>query len=139
MRCTSLLALVVAAACARPPQAITPPQPGLFGPSSQPVLLPPRFGEPGLPRNDAEWRAVGREAAVLLSQYVAINTTNPPGNELKTAEWLKAVLALPEFRNRVSSMGASVIGGTPEQFAQFMRVEAEKWGNLIRENKIVAE
>ncbi len=93
MRRTPLLALVVAAACARPPQAITPAQPGLFGPSSQPVLLPPRFGEPGLPRNDAGWRAVGREAAALLSQYVAINTTNPPGNELKTAEWLKAVLA----------------------------------------------
>src|SRR5207244_2567090 len=38
-------------------------------------------------------RAVGREAATLLSQYVAINTTNPPGNELLTARWLKAVLA----------------------------------------------
>src|SRR5437899_2002669 len=41
----------------------------------------------------AQWRAVGREAATLLSQYVAINTTNPPGNELGTARWLKAVLA----------------------------------------------
>jgi acetylornithine deacetylase/succinyl-diaminopimelate desuccinylase-like protein len=93
VRRTPLLALVVAAACARPPQAIAPAQPGLFGPSTQPVLLPPRFGEPGLPRTDAEWRGVGREAAALLSQYVAINTTNPPGNELKTAEWLRAVLA----------------------------------------------
>src|SRR5207244_5411882 len=38
-------------------------------------------------------RVVGREAATLLSQYVAINTTNPPGNELKTAQWRTAVLA----------------------------------------------
>src|SRR6266853_467922 len=45
------------------------------------------------PCTDAQWRAVGREAATLLSQYVAINTTNPPGNELQTAHWLKAVLA----------------------------------------------
>ena len=92
MRCSLFLVSLLAVACARPPQAIAP-QPGLLGPSSQPVFLPPRFGEPVVPRSDAEWRAVGREAAALLSQYVAINTTNPPGNELKTAEWLKAVLA----------------------------------------------
>jgi acetylornithine deacetylase/succinyl-diaminopimelate desuccinylase-like protein len=36
---------------------------------------------------------VGREVATLLSQYVAINTTNPPGNEFVAADWLTAVLA----------------------------------------------
>jgi len=93
LRFVPILALVLGAACARPPRASAPPQPGLFGPSSQPVLLPPRQFEPDVPHTDAQWRAVGREAAALLSQYVAINTTNPPGNELKTATWLKAVLA----------------------------------------------
>src|SRR5436309_8089189 len=93
VRLVPLLALAMGAACARPPRAAAPPQPGLFGPSSQPVLLPPRQFEPDVPRTDAQWRAVGREAAALLSQYVAINTTNPPGNELQTANWLKAVLA----------------------------------------------
>src|SRR5256884_2438553 len=93
VRLVPLLALAMGAACARPPPAAAPPQPGLFGPSSQPVLLPPRQFEPDVPRTDAQWRAVGREAAALLSQYVAINTTNPPGNELQTANWLKAVLA----------------------------------------------
>src|SRR5437667_136911 len=93
VRLVPLLALAMGAACARPPRAAAPPQPGLFGPSSQPVLLPPRQFEPDVPRTNAQWRAVGREAAALLSQYVAINTTNPPGNELQTAHWLKAVLA----------------------------------------------
>src|SRR5438874_450462 len=93
VRLVPLLALALVVACARPPRAAAPPQPGLFGPSSQPVLLPPRQFEPDVPRTDAQWRAVGREAAALLSQYVAINTTNPPGNELQTANWLKAVLA----------------------------------------------
>src|SRR2546421_3875377 len=69
------------------------PQPGLSGSSSQPVRLPPRVFEPEVPKTDEQWRALGREAAALLSQYVAINTTNPPGNELQTAQWLKAVLA----------------------------------------------
>ena len=92
MRFVPLFALALVVACAHPPRAAAP-QPGLFGPSSQPVLLPPRRFEPDVPRTDAEWRAVGREATALLSQYVAINTTNPPGNELQTANWLKAVLA----------------------------------------------
>lgn len=33
------------------------------------------------------------EGARLLSEYLRINTTNPPGNELATARWLKATLA----------------------------------------------
>src|SRR5438552_15054173 len=93
VRLVPLLALAMGAAGAPPPRAASRPQPGLFGPSSQPVLLPPRQFGPDVPRTDAQWRAVGREAAALLSQYVAINTTSPPGNELQTANWLKAVLA----------------------------------------------
>jgi acetylornithine deacetylase/succinyl-diaminopimelate desuccinylase-like protein len=33
------------------------------------------------------------ETARLLSEYIRINTSNPPGNELATARWLQAVLA----------------------------------------------
>jgi acetylornithine deacetylase/succinyl-diaminopimelate desuccinylase-like protein len=33
------------------------------------------------------------ETAQLLSEYLRINTSNPPGNELATARWLKDVLA----------------------------------------------
>jgi acetylornithine deacetylase/succinyl-diaminopimelate desuccinylase-like protein len=33
------------------------------------------------------------ETAQLLSQYLRINTSNPPGNELATARWLRDVLA----------------------------------------------
>ena len=52
---------------------------------------------------------------------------------------VNAVLALPEVRDRVASLGASVVGGTPEQFAQFMHDEATKWGRLIRDHKIAAD
>jgi acetylornithine deacetylase/succinyl-diaminopimelate desuccinylase-like protein len=44
------------------------------------------------PRGDAEWSALGDEAAALLSQYLRINTTNPPGNEIHAARWLAGVL-----------------------------------------------
>jgi acetylornithine deacetylase/succinyl-diaminopimelate desuccinylase-like protein len=42
----------------------------------------------------AQSSAISRdEAARRLSEYLQINTTNPPGNELATARWLKDVLA----------------------------------------------
>lgn len=39
-----------------------------------------------------DWDQVGEEAATLLSRYVQIDTTNPPGNELAAAEFLAGLL-----------------------------------------------
>jgi acetylornithine deacetylase/succinyl-diaminopimelate desuccinylase-like protein len=52
----------------------------------------------GLPAGSARAQIVDYdrlrdETAQLLSQYLRINTSNPPGNELATARWLKDVLA----------------------------------------------
>ena len=83
------------AACAPAPRATPPaaPPPVPGGPSLPAVALPPHVLLPAVPQTDEQWRALGREAAALVSQYVAINTTNPPGHELETATWLRAVLA----------------------------------------------
>src|ERR1044071_323285 len=35
------------------------------------------------------WRDVEQEAVALLSRYVQIDTTNPPGNEIKAAQFFK--------------------------------------------------
>ncbi len=39
-----------------------------------------------------EWNSVEREATELLSRYLQINTTNPPGNETEGAKFLKEIL-----------------------------------------------
>ena len=44
-----------------------------------------------------------------------------------------AILAEPALRDLLTSQGAFVRGGTPEDFARFARAEAEKWGRLVRE------
>src|SRR5256886_10032967 len=80
-------ALVVVACAHR----VVPP---LAGGSSAPVMeLPQRVALITAPRGPDEWKALGNEAAQLLSQYLRINTTNPAGNERRTADWLAAVLA----------------------------------------------
>jgi acetylornithine deacetylase/succinyl-diaminopimelate desuccinylase-like protein len=39
-----------------------------------------------------DWDAVARESQTVLAQYLRINTTNPPGNELAAARFLKGIL-----------------------------------------------
>ena len=38
-----------------------------------------------------DWKALENEAALLLSSYIQVDTTNPPGNEIKAAQFLKAI------------------------------------------------
>jgi acetylornithine deacetylase/succinyl-diaminopimelate desuccinylase-like protein len=44
------------------------------------------------PARPVDWAAIQREGVEVLRQYLRINTTNPPGNELETARFLKAIL-----------------------------------------------
>src|SRR5256714_12595861 len=75
--------------------------PPLAGPSSAPVLVPPARVALLTAPGDAEWEALGDEAPGLLSQYLRINTTNPPGNEIAAAHWLADVLRRDGIESRI--------------------------------------
>ncbi|MGH8622872.1 MAG: tripartite tricarboxylate transporter substrate binding protein [Burkholderiales bacterium] len=49
------------------------------------------------------------------------------------------LLATPEQKERFTGLGYEIAGGTPEQFGAWIRGETEKWGKLIREQRITAE
>jgi tripartite-type tricarboxylate transporter receptor subunit TctC len=49
------------------------------------------------------------------------------------------VLQEPEVRERISAMGADLVGNSPEQFAAFMRDESAKWAAVVKEASIKAE
>ncbi|MGH7522254.1 MAG: M20/M25/M40 family metallo-hydrolase [Gemmatimonadales bacterium] len=77
------------------------PVPPLAGPSSAPVMeTPARVSLIAAPV-EGDWKALGDEATALLSQYLRINTTNPPGNEIAAARWLAAVLRREGIEARV--------------------------------------
>ncbi len=48
-----------------------------------------------------KWEDVKDEATSLLREYIRINTTNPPGNELEGAEFLKNILQKEGFKCHV--------------------------------------
>lgn len=46
------------------------------------------------------------------------------------------VLKQNDVRDRIQSMGADVIGSTPEQFAAFMKAETAKWAQVVKQADI---
>ncbi|MEO7404287.1 MAG: tripartite tricarboxylate transporter substrate binding protein [Burkholderiales bacterium] len=57
---------------------------------------------------------------------------------LLNAEMGKA-LAQPETRQRLLQIGFEPVGGTPAQLAEFVKLERQKWGQIIRSAQIKAE
>lgn len=52
---------------------------------------------------------------------------------------VQKALAVPEVRDKLTAMGSTVVGSTPEQFGAYMRAESDKWAKLIAEAKIQAQ
>jgi len=51
------------------------------------------------------WKEIVDEAANLLSQYIQINTTNPPGNEEEAVEFLAGILKNEGFQPEILGSG----------------------------------
>jgi tripartite-type tricarboxylate transporter receptor subunit TctC len=81
----------------------------------------PTIAEQGFPRFDATvW--IGLLAPAGL-----------PGDVLgKIAGETQKAMADPELRKRLGASGFQVVGGTPEQFATFIKSETEKWTGVVK-------
>ncbi len=49
------------------------------------------------------------------------------------------LLKTAEVRERLAAEGGEVLGGSPEQFALFLKAEHAKWGRVVRESGARAE
>jgi len=52
---------------------------------------------------------------------------------------VQKILANPDRRQRLMSLGFEVAGSTPQQLAERVRVEREKWSRVIRTANIRME
>ena len=50
----------------------------------------------------------------------------------KLQQEIARVLNLPDIRERLLSLGAEPVGGTPEQFGEFIRTEIAKWAKVVK-------
>jgi tripartite-type tricarboxylate transporter receptor subunit TctC len=93
-------------------------------------ILPdlPTVAEAGVPGyENSTWSAIGAPA----------NTPQPIIERLNRE--FAAVLALPDIRERFSSAGSTITGGTPEAFHAYWKSEMAKYGKLVRDAGIKPE
>jgi tripartite-type tricarboxylate transporter receptor subunit TctC len=69
---------------------------------------------------------------------IVVKTGTPAARIKLLNEHIRRALSSPDVVERISKLGADVAAGTPEEFAEFMRNEDAKWGNLAKTAKLVA-
>ncbi len=74
---------------------------------------------------------------LVESWYGIAGPAGIPGPILqKINQDLNQVLKLPDVRARMAADGATPIGGTPARFAEYLRIEVEKWRRTIQASDI---
>ena len=63
----------------------------------------------------------------------------PPALIERISTEVQAVMALPEVRERIVSMGFTPVGGTPAQFAAVYKRDAPIWEKLVRQSGAKAD
>lgn len=88
----------------------------------------PTFAESGMPDFEASvWWGIIAPAATPRN---IVNRLNSDANKALQAR---------EVRERLTGLGAEIVGGTPEQFGTFLRGEVTKWANVIKKAGIKAD
>lgn len=49
---------------------------------------------------------------------------------------VNAILAMPDVKQKLQSLGATAVGGTPEQFKAYVNAEIDKWGEVAHKAHI---
>ena len=88
----------------------------------------PTIAESGLP---------GQEMSTWYGLVAPANLPASIRNRLNTE--LQSILADPKFKDKLIAQGADPMPGTPDQFAQLIKSEIERWRKLIAQTKITIE
>jgi acetylornithine deacetylase/succinyl-diaminopimelate desuccinylase-like protein len=107
--------------------------------------IPARVAAPPRPEavryyDAVDWDKAGDEAVEALREYLRVDTTNPPGNETRGAEWMGAILAregipyeILEYAPGRGNLIARLEGGKAEpplcllSHIDVVSAEADKW------------
>ena len=88
----------------------------------------PTVAESGLP---------GFDISTWFGLFVPART--PPDVVARLHAEFTRALAAPEVRERIVNLGAEPVGNRPEEFAQFIRAEAEKYARVIKASGATAD
>jgi tripartite-type tricarboxylate transporter receptor subunit TctC len=76
--------------------------------------------------------------ADIVNGFMAPAGTPKPIIELLHRETAR-ILAMPDTRKKLATMGFDPVGSTPEEFARWIRTEIVRWGKVIRDAHIALQ
>ncbi len=88
----------------------------------------PTFAEAGFP---------GVEDDTWIGMLFPAGT--PPSIVQKLNDSVNQALQQADFREKLDALAFDPVGGTPQQFADYVKVEIAKWGKVVRAGNIKAE
>ncbi len=88
----------------------------------------PTVAESGVPGyENSSWSAIAAPAGTPKEIIARLNSE------------LNQILKLPDIQEKSAAGGAVIIGGTPEQFADYLKSEIAKFARVVKEAKITAQ
>lgn len=91
---------------------------------------------PGV-KSVAEQGVPGYELTAWNAFFAPKGTPAPILAQLNTE--IRRILQQPETRQKLAALGFEIVGSTPQQLADTVHTEREKWGRIVRANNIQAE
>lgn len=88
----------------------------------------PTFAEAGMK---------GFEAATWFGLMAP--SSMPPARVKEIHDAVEQIVATPQMRERIESLGGEVVNSTPEAFAEFMRAETLRWGQAVKASGTTAD
>jgi tripartite-type tricarboxylate transporter receptor subunit TctC len=85
----------------------------------------------------AELGSANLEADIVTGLVVPAGTPSEIIDVLHQV--LVAIMAVPEFKERLAALGFEAVGNTPAQFAAWLRAEVDKWAKVIRDANITLQ
>jgi tripartite-type tricarboxylate transporter receptor subunit TctC len=79
----------------------------------------------------------GFEAQSWTGMIAPAGTPKPIIDKVHAA--LLKALASPELREKLGSQGVEVVGGTQTEFADWLALESQRWGKVIKDRNITIE
>jgi tripartite-type tricarboxylate transporter receptor subunit TctC len=76
--------------------------------------------------------------ADIVNGFVFPTGTPKPLVDFLHREVVK-VMAMPDVKEKLASMGFDAVGSTPEEFTAWIRSEIPRWGQVIRDAKITVQ
>jgi tripartite-type tricarboxylate transporter receptor subunit TctC len=87
----------------------------------------PTLAEAGYPITMENWYGIAVPASTSKEVLTSLNAL------------LGRAMQAPDTRERLATQGAMVVGGSNEQFAEYIREETGRWGKVVRAAKVTAD